>query len=227
MQDLLVGALERHSFSSDVLRGNPLDDPHARPLLVYLPPGYQDEISHRYPSVYVLIGLRGSGAHVDQPGRVQSASEDVPRGALPRTARGRPPGQRQIQRSEERRIRGRRSWNDLPIDREAEREARHHLSGLPIGRHRAAGRSFERWDAETDTRRDRRRAHGCAGLVRDGAPVPPQELRRLGTVPVSDDVPSVPGARPARRGRACRRGVGADLRRTVGADGLEPPTSTL
>ena len=53
------GRWERQSFESDVLRGNPLGDPHVRPLCVYLPPGYDDEPDRRWPSIYVLQGYTG------------------------------------------------------------------------------------------------------------------------------------------------------------------------
>ncbi len=46
-------------LESEVLRDNPLGDPHERPLWVYLPPGYEDEPDRRYPSVYVIQGLTG------------------------------------------------------------------------------------------------------------------------------------------------------------------------
>jgi hypothetical protein len=54
-----VGRLDEHSFSSELLRGNPLGDPHERPLWVYLPPGYDDEPDRRYLSVYVIQGYTG------------------------------------------------------------------------------------------------------------------------------------------------------------------------
>src|SRR5215204_1059031 len=55
----LAGRLDEHAFESDVLKGNPLGDPHVRPLWVYLPPGYDEEQARRYPSVYVIQGLTG------------------------------------------------------------------------------------------------------------------------------------------------------------------------
>jgi Putative esterase len=55
----LSGRFEEHVFESDVLRGNPLGDPHSRPLWVYLPPGYDDEPARRYASVYMIQGLTG------------------------------------------------------------------------------------------------------------------------------------------------------------------------
>jgi len=50
--------LEEHVFASDVLRGNPLGDPHERPLLVWTPREYANS-ERRYPSVYVLQGFTG------------------------------------------------------------------------------------------------------------------------------------------------------------------------
>ena len=55
----LAGRFDEHAFESDVLKGNPLGDPHVRPLWVYLPPGYDDEPDRRYPSIYVIQGLTG------------------------------------------------------------------------------------------------------------------------------------------------------------------------
>jgi Putative esterase len=53
------GTFEEVTFESVVLKGNPLGDPSQRPLWVYLPPGYHDEPSRRYPSVYMIQGLTG------------------------------------------------------------------------------------------------------------------------------------------------------------------------
>ena len=55
----LAGRLEEHVVTSELLRGNPLNDPSERPLLVYTPPGYDDDPGRRYPSVYVIIGFTG------------------------------------------------------------------------------------------------------------------------------------------------------------------------
>jgi S-formylglutathione hydrolase FrmB len=54
-----AGRFDEHVFASDALRGNPLGDPHERPLWVYVPPGYDDEPERRYPSVYVIQGYTG------------------------------------------------------------------------------------------------------------------------------------------------------------------------
>ena len=54
-----VGRLEPLEIESEALKGNPLGDPHVRPLWVYTPPGYGDEPDRRYPCVYVIQGLTG------------------------------------------------------------------------------------------------------------------------------------------------------------------------
>ncbi|MBE1493665.1 S-formylglutathione hydrolase FrmB [Amycolatopsis lexingtonensis] len=54
----LAGRLDRHTVDSELLRGNPLGDPHERPLWVYVPPGYDDG-DQRYPAVYVIQGYTG------------------------------------------------------------------------------------------------------------------------------------------------------------------------
>jgi len=54
-----AGRFDEHVFDSEVLRDNPLGDPHERPLWVYVPPGYDDEPDRRYPSVYMIQGLTG------------------------------------------------------------------------------------------------------------------------------------------------------------------------
>ena len=55
----LAGRLDEHVIDSALLRGNPLGDPHERPLWVYVPPGYDDEPERRYPTVYVIQGYTG------------------------------------------------------------------------------------------------------------------------------------------------------------------------
>jgi S-formylglutathione hydrolase FrmB len=54
-----AGRMEEHLIDSHALTGNPLGDPHRRPLIVQLPAGYDDDASRRYPTVYVLQGLTG------------------------------------------------------------------------------------------------------------------------------------------------------------------------
>jgi hypothetical protein len=54
-----AGRFEETTFESEALRGNPLGDPHVRPIWVYLPPGYDDEPDRRYASIYMIQGLTG------------------------------------------------------------------------------------------------------------------------------------------------------------------------
>jgi hypothetical protein len=54
----LAGRIDERIIGSEALRGNPLGDPHERPLWVYLPPGYDDS-PERYPTVYVIQGYTG------------------------------------------------------------------------------------------------------------------------------------------------------------------------
>ena len=55
------GRVQVIRFESEVLRGNPLGDPAARRVPVYLPPSYDDAPTRRYPVVYVLTGFTGRG----------------------------------------------------------------------------------------------------------------------------------------------------------------------
>lgn len=54
----VAGRFEEVVIESQALTGNPLGDPHRRPLWVYLPPGYATS-KRRYPSLYVLQGFTG------------------------------------------------------------------------------------------------------------------------------------------------------------------------
>jgi S-formylglutathione hydrolase FrmB len=58
----LAGRIDERVITSELLRGNPLGDPHERPLLVYLPPGYDDDPERRYPAVYVIQGYSATVA---------------------------------------------------------------------------------------------------------------------------------------------------------------------
>jgi S-formylglutathione hydrolase FrmB len=55
----LAGRIDEHVFTSEQLLGNPLGDSCERPLLVYVPPGYDDDPGRRYPAVYVIQGFTG------------------------------------------------------------------------------------------------------------------------------------------------------------------------
>lgn len=48
-------------FESQVLKGNPLGDPHMREIPVYLPPSYEGDRSRRYAVIYWLHGFTGIG----------------------------------------------------------------------------------------------------------------------------------------------------------------------
>jgi S-formylglutathione hydrolase FrmB len=52
------GRIDELELESVALRGNPLGDPHARPVWVWTPPGY-DGSDRRYPSIYVIQGMTG------------------------------------------------------------------------------------------------------------------------------------------------------------------------
>ncbi len=54
------GSVVRLRHESEVLKGNPLGDPHIRDVYVYLPPGYSAS-DERYPTVYCLTGFTGRG----------------------------------------------------------------------------------------------------------------------------------------------------------------------
>jgi hypothetical protein len=55
----LADRWQEFAFESDALQGNPLGDPHVRPLYVWTPASYDDEAERRYPSVYVIQGMTG------------------------------------------------------------------------------------------------------------------------------------------------------------------------
>ena len=55
----LAGRLHHDTIESELLRGNPLGDPHVRPIWVYTPPGYEDSGTTRYPAIYVIQGYTG------------------------------------------------------------------------------------------------------------------------------------------------------------------------
>ncbi|MFN2472141.1 MAG: alpha/beta hydrolase [Gaiellaceae bacterium] len=55
----LAGRLDEHVIASEALRGNPLGDPHERPLWIYVPPGIDSDSERRLPAVYVIQGFTG------------------------------------------------------------------------------------------------------------------------------------------------------------------------
>lgn len=57
----LAGRVESPYFDSRILQGNRPGDPTERQIPVYLPPGYDDDQTRRYPVIYWLAGHGGSG----------------------------------------------------------------------------------------------------------------------------------------------------------------------
>jgi S-formylglutathione hydrolase FrmB len=53
------GRFHDHVLDSEALTGNPLGDPHRRPLIVYTPPAYEAEPDRRFPVIYQIQGLTG------------------------------------------------------------------------------------------------------------------------------------------------------------------------
>lgn len=83
-----AGRIDEEVITSALLRGNPLGDPCERPVLVYVPPGYDDEPDRRYPSIYVIMGYTGyitmwrNRTPFRQP-FIETADEVFARGAAP------------------------------------------------------------------------------------------------------------------------------------------------
>ncbi len=57
----MKGQIQLHQVFAGSLEGNPLGDSSTRAVPVYLPPGYADDTTTRYPVVYFLHGFSGSG----------------------------------------------------------------------------------------------------------------------------------------------------------------------
>jgi S-formylglutathione hydrolase FrmB len=58
----LQGDVHIDFVDSPALRGNALGDPSERPVVVYVPPGYDPQGSRRYPVLYCLHGYTGDAA---------------------------------------------------------------------------------------------------------------------------------------------------------------------
>ncbi len=56
--------VHRHRLTSRVLDGNPLGDPLARDLYVYVPPDYDPAASRRWPTLLALVGFAGTGGNL-------------------------------------------------------------------------------------------------------------------------------------------------------------------
>ena len=70
------------TIPSPSLEGNPLDSPNERELHIYLPPGYHEQTSRRYPVLYFLHGYGSGPPSVPPRRRLQEA--------VPRPLRGDP-----------------------------------------------------------------------------------------------------------------------------------------
>ncbi len=55
------GRVQRVRYVSQALAGNPLGDPAEREVVVYLPPGYEDDSARRYPVVFALPAFLSTG----------------------------------------------------------------------------------------------------------------------------------------------------------------------
>jgi enterochelin esterase family protein len=58
----LEGDLRIEFIESPALKGNPLGDRSERPVVAYVPPGYDPQSSRRYPVLYCLHGYTGDAA---------------------------------------------------------------------------------------------------------------------------------------------------------------------
>jgi enterochelin esterase-like enzyme len=59
------GTLVVLEHASEILKDNPLGDPHVRKVAVWLPPEYERDGGRRFPVLYDLVGFTGSGlSHV-------------------------------------------------------------------------------------------------------------------------------------------------------------------
>lgn len=87
---VLLGRIELPRFESRLLAGNPLGDPSDREVLVYLPPGYDDDAPGvRHPSLFVLppyaAGHRSlMNYSVWEPDLFQRYERLLARGSVPR-----------------------------------------------------------------------------------------------------------------------------------------------
>jgi S-formylglutathione hydrolase FrmB len=83
-----VGHFDELEIESNVLRDNPLGDPHVRPLWIYVPPAYDAEPDRRFPTIYLIQGMTGqldmwhnrSAFRPNVPERIDAlfAKEDCP-----------------------------------------------------------------------------------------------------------------------------------------------------
>src|SRR5258707_317772 len=51
---LMMGTVEKITIDSRALQGNPLGDPAERSVFIYLPPGYAENTTKRFPAILML-----------------------------------------------------------------------------------------------------------------------------------------------------------------------------
>ena len=73
----LAGRIETALVESVALAANPLGDPTRRPVLVQLPPGYDDEPERRYRSIYILQGYGGMLTDWGRRGLLQPTTPEL------------------------------------------------------------------------------------------------------------------------------------------------------
>ena len=75
-----AGTVVTLEHDSRVLAGNPLGDPSARKLHVWLPPQYDQGRGRRFPVLFDLVGFTGSGAsHLNWKPFEENVAEQVAR----------------------------------------------------------------------------------------------------------------------------------------------------
>lgn len=84
----MAGRVHEHLIDSQALTGNPLDDPHRRPVWVWTPPGYEADGDRRYPVIYRIQGFTGQldmwrNRQPWKPNPIEAADAVFARGDLP------------------------------------------------------------------------------------------------------------------------------------------------
>jgi len=72
-----AGTLVEDTVPSSALHGNPLGDPAARRVVVYLPPSYRSAPARRYPVVYLLHGFDGDPSQWTERMRAPAAMDSL------------------------------------------------------------------------------------------------------------------------------------------------------
>ncbi len=84
----MAGRLDEHVLDSQALTGNPLGDPHRRPIWIWTPPGYDAEPARRYPVIYRIQGFTGQedmwrNRQPFKPNPIEAADAVFVRGDIP------------------------------------------------------------------------------------------------------------------------------------------------